>query len=336
MDENQNTFSGQNWREKMCAFFSDKQNRKILVAFLTIFILLIFIFVSVNPPTDFPSGKIVTVSDGESLEQITNGLQDARIIRYAFIFRSAVILLGGERRVAAGDYLLEKPENALTLAWRFAFGQTDIALVKITIPEGWNIKQISDYLPTRLPNFSTVEFQNLATSSEGYLFPDTYFVTPLITPESMVEKMENNFQQKIVSVSQIKNFGKPLSDVVIMASMLEDEAKTTADRQIVAGILWKRLSLGMPLEVDSTISYITGKNLDELTAADLKIDSPYNTYLHTGLPPTPIDNPGLDSLTAAVTPTTTNYLYYLSDKNGIIHYAVTFAEHQKNVAEYLK
>ena len=118
--------------------------------------------------------------------------------------------------------------------------------------------------------------------------------------------------------------------------MLEDEARTTTDRQIVAGILWKRLSLGMPLDVDSTVSYITGKPLDQLTTADLKIKSLYNTYLVAGLPPTPIDNPGLDSLSAAVSASTTPYLYYLSDKDGLMHYAVTFAEHQKNVAKYLK
>ena len=336
MDENQNTFSGQNWREKMRAFFSDKRNRQTLVAFLTIFVLAIFILVSVNPPVGFPSGKIVTVGDGESLEQITTGLQNARVIRFVFVFQSAVILLGGERKVVAGDYLLEKPQNALTLAWRFAFGRTDIALVKITVPEGWDVKQISDYLPTRLPNFNTAEFQNLASSSEGYLFPDTYFVTPNITPELLMEKMQNNFEQKINSVLQIKNFNQPLSSVVIMASMLEDEARTTADRQIVAGILWKRLSMNMPLEVDSTIAYATGKNLTELTSSDLKINSPYNTYLYKGLPPKPIGNPGLDSLTAAVTPTATNYLYYLSDKDGVMHYATTFAEHQKNVAKYLK
>ena len=336
MEENQNTFSGQNWPEKIQACFSNEKNRKKIVAFLVAFILAFFISVIISPPADFPSGKVVTVSEGESLEQITAGLQNSKIIRSAFIFSSTVILLGGERKVVAGDYLLEKPENALELAYRFAFGKTDIPLVKITIPEGWNVRQMSDYLAIHLTNFNTTKFKNIASSSEGYLFPDTYFVSPMATPEFLLQKMRSNFEQKINSIPQIKTFGKPLSDVVIMASMLENEARITADRQIVAGILWKRLALDMPLQVDSTIAYAIGKDLTNLNATDLKIKSPYNTYLNVGLPPGPVGNPGLDALTSAVTPTATNYLYYLSDKNGVMHYAVTFAEHQRNIAKYLK
>ncbi len=336
MQENQNNISEKNWPEKIQAFFSDKRNRNGLFAFLVAFILAIFISIAVIPPANFPTDKVVTVSDGESLEQITAGLKNSGAIRSSFIFSSAVILLGGERKVVAGDYLLKKPQNALELAYRFAFGKTGITLVKITIPEGWSVRQISDYLATKLTNFDSTLFQKTGRPSEGYLFPDTYFISPLISPELLVKKMQDNFQQKIASVFQIKNFGKSLSDIVIMASILEDEARTTTDRQIVAGILWKRLSLGMPLQVDSTIAYVTGKSLTELTASDLKINSPYNTYLHTGLPPTPIGNPGLDALTSAVTPTVTKYLYYLSDKNGLMHYAVSFAEHQKNIQKYLK
>lgn len=336
MEENQNTFSGQNWREKMRAFFSDEKNRKKIIAFLVALVVAIFISIIINPPADFPSGKIITVSEGESLEQITTGLQNAGAIRSSFIFSSTVILLGGERKVVVGDYLLKKPENVLDLAYRFAFGKTDIPLVKITVPEGWNVRQMSDYLAIHLTNFNTTKFKNIASSSEGYLFPDTYFVSPMATPEFLLQKMRSNFEQKINSIPQIKTFRKPLSDVVIMASILENEARTTADRQIVAGILWKRLALGMLLQVDSTIAYVTGKDLTQLTATDLKIKSLYNTYLHKGLPPGPIGNPGLDALTSAVTPIATNYLYYLSDKDGMMHYATTFAEHQKNIAKYLK
>ena len=337
MDENQNNISEKNWREEIRAFFSDERKRNRAGVFLAIFVLLIFISVIVSPPANFPRGKVVTVTPGESLQQITEGLSGAQAIRSDFVFRSAVILLGSERKVVAGDYLLPNPQNALSLAWRFAFGQTDIALVKITIPEGWNSKQISTYLTEHLPNLDEVKFLDIATSFEGYLFPDTYFVSPNITPENLVTKMQNNFFQKVATVPEIKTFDKPFYDIVIMASILEDEARTTTDRKIIAGILWKRIDNGMPLQVDCTVAYATcGGNLSQLTPSDLKVNSPYNTYLHAGLPPTPIDNPGLDSLTAAVTPTSTPYLYYLSDKNGVMHYATTFAEHQNNVAKYLK
>ncbi len=120
-----------------------------------------------------------------------------------------------------------------------------------------------------------------------------------------------------------------------MASILEDEANTLEDKRIIAGILWKRLKLKMPLQVDSTLRYTTGKSSGELTKADLSANNPYNTYVNKGLPPTPISNPGLDSIRAAITPTNTSYLYFLSDKNGNMHYAETFEEHKQNRINYL-
>ena len=126
------------------------------------------------------------------------------------------------------------------------------------------------------------------------------------------------------------------SDIVIVASILEKEVKTSESRAIVSGILWKRLALGMPLQVDATLGYITGKTSAELTIDNLNADSPYNTYRNKGLPPTPISNPGLLALDAALHPKSSPYLYYLSDNNGVIHYAVTFEEHKANKARYLR
>jgi UPF0755 protein len=336
MQEDQNTFQIKNWREKISACFSDKQNQKKVGSFLVAFILSFSVSWIIQPPEKFPQNSIVNIHDGESLDQIALNLKNIGAIKSSFIFRNTVILLGGEKNITADDYLLKSPENVLVLAWRFAHDKTYVNLVKITVPEGWSVREISDYLKNKIPKIDTGKFQKMAMIDEGYLFPDTYFISPTITPESLIGKMKNNFTQKISAVAGIKQSGKSLSDIVTMASILEDEAKTTEDRKIVAGILWKRLSLGMPLQVDSTIAYATTKSLSDLTATDLKIKSPYNTYLYKGLPPTPIGNPGLDAILAAVTPTQTQYLYYISDKNGVMHYAVTFAEHQKNVAKYLK
>jgi len=120
-----------------------------------------------------------------------------------------------------------------------------------------------------------------------------------------------------------------------MASILEGEALTTSDRKLVAGVLWRRLEIGMPLQVDATFSYVNGKTTFELTLDDLKIDSPYNTYKYKGLPPTPINNPGLNSINAALYPTKTKYLYFLSGNDGKMHYARTFEEHKRNRQLYL-
>ena len=148
--------------------------------------------------------------------------------------------------------------------------------------------------------------------------------------------MEDNFEAKINSLSAFATTTRSKEDIIIMASILENETRTPEDRRIVSGILWKRLKLGMPLQVDASFVYVNGKNTYELTANDLKIDSPYNTYKYQGLPPGPIGNPGLDSILAALNPTTTKYLYFLSSLDGKMYYAQTFEQHKKNRELYLK
>lgn len=143
----------------------------------------------------------------------------------------------------------------------------------------------------------------------------------------MIEKLTDNFYQKTGSTSP---------EIIIMASLLEKEAKTEQDRKIISGILWKRLDVGMPLQVDASLNYINGKTSAEMTQKDLNQDSPYNTYKYKGLPLTPICNPGLDAISVALNPISSPYWYYLSDKNGIIHFAKTFEEHKENKFKYLR
>ncbi len=292
-----------------------------------------------EPLTNFPLGSVVTVSSGASLISVAGELKTLHVISSPLVFRSAVILFGGEKGVIAGDYLLDKPEGVFTLAYRLIHGSFHLQPIKVTIPEGWNTSQISAYLGMHIPRFDVTQFLIEAKSQEGYLFPDTYFISPLAVPDTVVRTMRANFDTSTLSLMPImqgfeQTNNVSLSDIITMASILEGEARMTADRQIVAGILWKRLALGMPLQVDSTFMYINGKNTYQLTAQDLKIDSPYNTYIHTGLPPTPIDNPGLDSIRSAVTPTATDYLYFFSARNGTMYYAITYADHVKNIEKY--
>jgi UPF0755 protein len=149
--------------------------------------------------------------------------------------------------------------------------------------------------------------------------------------------MKNNFIEKIKTLDdKIKYFNKPLADIIKMAGILEEEARTMETRRVVAGILWKRLSMGMPLQVDSSFKYINGKISKTLTLDDLQIDSPYNSYTHKGLLPTPISNPGLGAIEAAITPIKTSYLYFLTDDAGNMHYGKTFEEHVANKEKYLR
>jgi UPF0755 protein len=155
----------------------------------------------------------------------------------------------------------------------------------------------------------------------------------------MIQAMKANFNAQIAEPAvheKIVASGVTLHDLIIMASLIEKEAPDTQNREIISGILWKRLSLGMPLQVDAVFPYITGKPVNQITQADYTINSPYNTYTHVGLPPGPITNPGLDAITAAAAPTSTPYLYYLSDKQGNFHYSKTLQEQVSNEKKYLK
>lgn len=303
----------------------------LVVLFSFIFFIIINIFVS---PKNFPTQTILTINSGDSLQKITEQLYNEKIIRSKFIFRSYIIVKGGEKNIIAGDYLLSKKQGSLSLANRFTEGLFGLNDIRITIPEGWNVFQIADYLEKTLIKFNKDEFLSLAIKDEGYLFPDTYFVSPTIKEKTLVDLMRNNFESKVSKIEDINNSDKPLEDIIKMASILEGEAKPK-DRRMVAGILWKRLSLGMPLQVDASFVYINGKNTFQLSLDDLKIDSPYNTYRYKGLPPTPISNPGVDSIVAAINPEKTNYLYFLTGKDGNMHYAKTFDEHKRNKELYL-
>lgn len=309
-----------------------------VVLCIAVFVLSIVGYVVVwKTPRDFPVHTIVSVQPGESLETVTQKFTTLRIIRSPFVFRSLVILLGGEKKVTAGDYLLTDKDSPLTLAWRIIEGKFGMEPVKVTIPEGLNNEEISTIIAKKLVVFDAISFEKEAVKKEGYLFPDTYFFPPTAKPQEVIDRMTNNFNEKIKTIeSDIQSFGKSVSDVVIMASILEGEAKDTESRQIVAGILWKRIALGMPLQVDATFKYINGKDSSNLTLDDLKIDNAYNTYTNRGLPPTPINNPGIDALLAAVTPTKTDYLYFLTGKDGKMYYAKTFEQHKANKVKYLK
>ncbi len=287
------------------------------------------------PSNDFPLGQIVTIYSGDTLQGVALNLKESNVIRSPFMFRLAVSFLGGEKKLIAGDYLLDKKEGPLDLAYRITQGKFHTLNFKATIPEGWNSLQIAEYLKRNLKNFDSQKFIELAKDKEGYLFPDTYFLSPTIKPEVVVETMTNNFKNQIKKVPDLEKSEHTVNEIIIMASILEEEARTTESRRMVAGILWKRLEMGMPLQVDSTFLYINGKTTYELTAEDLKINSPYNTYKFKGLPSGPISNPGLDAISSAINPIESKYLYFLSSKSGNMYYATTFEQHKRNKELYL-
>jgi UPF0755 protein len=298
------------------------------------------------PPGDFPVGTIVTIPKNSGLSKIADDLATRGIIRSTFLYKAYVVLLRYDYGVQAGDYLFDAPQSALRVAYRTVYGVNGLPRIKVTIPEGSNSKDISDILAKNISGFASTTFFLLAKAQEGYLFPDTYFFYQNTTPQEAVSAMRADFDARIAGASSSINRFLSSSgissgsrhsqgDIVKTASIVEKEATSSADRRIIAGILWKRLADNYPLQVDPPFFYFLGKDSSQLTLDDLAVDSPYNLYKHTGLPPTPIDSPGLDAIIDTVTPTATSYWYYLSDSKGNIHYAVTYEEHLANKAKWV-
>jgi UPF0755 protein len=316
--------------------------KKVLVlaaSILCVVALLVLLFILIRPPRDFPFDTVVRVADGETLSGIASKLAEAGALRSEFIFKAFVTLFAGSKGLQAGEYYLEGPQSSLRLAWRFSKGSYDLKLVRVTIPEGTNSMEIAKIFAEnrKFTNFDEEEFAKSAAKYEGYLFPDTYLFLPNVEEKDVIDAMLENYQKKIAELSaDIAGFGRSITDVIKMASIIEEEARTEETRRTIAGILWKRFDEGMPLQVDAAFAFVNGKKDSKyITLEDLQIDSPYNTYVRKGLPPTPISNPGLAAIKATVTPIPTKYYFYLSDIEGNMHYAVTHDGHLANKAKYI-
>jgi UPF0755 protein len=295
--------------------------------------VLLIAFYEASAPSNFPSGTVITIREGQTLKNIGGALSDGHYIRSKALFTSFVTAFGGERHISPGDYYFDTPKNVASIAWQIALGRHNILPIKITIPEGENVREISQILAEKISGFDAMYFIKKATPHEGYLFPETYFFYPSGTPDSILQSMTEMFAVKTDSLLGTR---KDRDDIVIVASLIEREAHGSDDRAIISGILHNRLDAGMPLQVDASVAYARGIPEESLSKSDLTIKSPYNTYLVVGLPPTPIANPGISALTASMNPAPTDYYYYLHDKTGQIHYARTYKEHQQNVFKYLK
>ena len=298
----------------------------LLVLYLTFF----------SAPISFPEGRVLSIEQGLSVREVGALLEEEKIIRSPSVFKVLVRLMGG--RNIAGKYSFQQRENIFSVAWRIAEGDFNIKPVRVQVLEGATVRDIATLLSEKVPGFNDDAFYRLAKPKEGYLFPDTYFIYPGSTPENILHMLENGFkditEHPLVEVA-IQGSGHSLSEIVIMASILEKEVPATYDRRLIAGILWKRIELGMPLQVDAVFPYIIGKNSYELTRDDLTIDSPYNTYVYKGLPVGPIANPSLDAILAAATPIKSDYLFYLSDREGELHYSVTYEQHLAAKRKYI-
>lgn len=286
-------------------------------------------------PAEFVSGSIVRIVQGTPAPFAAQALADARVIKHPSLLRLVLRMSGKSESIRAGTYRFDTPQNLFTIADRLSAGAYGFPPVRLTFPEGYTVREAAAQVAETFPSISREAFLKEALPYEGYLFPDTYFFSASSDAASMVALMRSNFNKKIARVTSEVRAPNTFSDTVILASLLEREARTLESKRVIAGILKNRLGLDMPLQVDAVFGYIFGRGTYSPSYADLAVDSPYNTYTHKGLPPGPISNPGLDSLEAAANPAKTDYLYYLTGKDGLMHYATTHAGHQANRKKYL-
>jgi UPF0755 protein len=304
---------------------------------LSVLIVIIMMIIGSMPPKEYISEPFtIKVSKDMNISSVADKLYSYHVISSKFLFKVAAVVFSRNHGIFAGDYRFTERQNLFTIASRMVKGEQGQPKVKITIPEGTNVYDMAYIYLRGLSDFNAPRFVSLAQKYEGYLFPDTYYFLANAGPEEIIKTMRDNFNEKVKTIEpQIKAFNKPFSQILIMASIVEEEARADESRKIVAGILWKRLAKDMLLQVDAPFYYTTGK-AGGFTLDDLKVNSPYNTYINKGLPKSPISNPGLGAILDTVTPIETAYFFYLTGNDGQMRYAVDFNKHIENKNQYLK
>jgi UPF0755 protein len=287
-----------------------------------------------------------TVASGSSARTIADDLKNAKLIVNEKSFLRTLETEGLDQNLRSGSFRLSPSMTLRDVITILTEGNGEMV---VTIPEGWTIREIDTHL-TELGLIQEGEFSQCALNCEfeydfledvdnleGFLFPDTYFVdSGNFVTRNFIDKLLSNFDQKLTPELRqgIKDLGKDVHDVIIVASMIEREVFTEGDIPIVSGIIWKRLRNSWPLGIDATLLYVQDDNV--LTAEDLQMDTRYNTRLYQGLPPTAISNPGIASIEGAIYPEDSEYWFYLNTLDtGEVIYAVTNAEHETNKDLYL-
>lgn len=305
----------------------------IIIATLTL------LFILWLQPFEIGENKVF-ISKGLSGSQIAGLLEENGIARSKIEFLLWLKLLNKERELKPGEYNLKIYKNPIYLIQRLTQGtRSDVA---ITIPEGWTMAEIARFLGSKglvdeksfLDLCYNQKFLNelgvKGSSVEGYLFPDTYFFSPTQSDSQIIRIFVENFYRRIRKITDVQ--GESLLKIIILASLVEKEAKFDDERPLIARVFLNRLKLHKPLESCATVIYAKHlKNPDliitSLTERDLKFESPYNTYLNKGLPPGPICSPGLKSIAAVLNPADVDYLYFVLCGNGRHHFSKTYREH---------
>ncbi len=300
----------------------------LLIPLFVLVILFVGSFLYIKtlllPPSTNSEKVSFMINKGSSVSLIGNNLQKNGLIKNSTVFRLYVQLTGTQNKIQAGEFDLSKNLTVDQIIEKLKKGPTEIL---VTIPEGLRKEEVAEKYKLALNKDDSFvkEFLLLTNGKEGYLYPESYLFPQTASPAQIVNRMIKTFDAKVKDVSYKQ---------LIMASMLERETFADSEKPIVAGILYKRIENDWPLQVDATLQYIKG-NWKPVYSVDKELDSPFNTYKNLGLPPSPICNPSLSSIEAAISPEDSDFWYYIHDNDAKIHFAKTLEEHNLNINEYL-
>jgi len=291
-------------------------------------------------PKMWQDAATLEVTPGMSVRDIAAAAKANNLVRSEGLLFFVLSYFHDPTRIFAGQYLFITPATVLAVAEKLAASTIESDTIALTFPEGIRVRDMATIAARTLDSFSTIDYLALTSGKEGRLFPETYFVPRDYSAEALVELQETTFADTI-EVLRVNYPSIDIDQAVIIASILEREANDAISMGLVAGIFNNRLAIGMPLQADATIEYTIETPLGELPPGELarklrEFDSPYNSYLNRGLPPTAIGNPGLQALQAAFAPTPSDYFYYITGNDGNFYYAETFDEHNQNINRHLR
>ncbi|MBK7629884.1 MAG: endolytic transglycosylase MltG [Ignavibacteriales bacterium] len=333
---------------KILNIFSKLQIAIIIAVFIAIVLAGNFTFFTPNH-FDKTAPYTFEVKDGESFTSVTERLYKQSIIPNKFNFKLAAFIYGAEKKIKAARFYIPNDLSYLDLLDLFVNGPADY-LKPIKINDGQTLKWLGAKVK-RDVNIDSAAFVNLATDKgfikslglsvstlEGYLFSKKYKVYENSSPEEAVKIFYKGFTDFFIdSLKQrAKKIGLSVHQVLTLASIIKGETNLSEEMPIISGVYHNRLRIGMRLQADPTIQYLLPGGWRRLTYADLKIESKYNTYKYSGLPPGPINNPGANAIMAALYPDKNNYLYFVANGIGGHKFAKSYSDHLKNVAQFRK
>ncbi len=347
-NQSEQQFSGQ--RRRVVLFLA------VAAVIFLVAATLVYAYYEIYTPVNKNNVEAVefTVAKGQGVKEIAWQLASARLIRSAWWFKVYILYKKRSSAMQAGKYALGQNFNVPEIVGTITGGKVILNEVKITFPEGFSNKQViarmgeqglpaDGALGNETVDSYQVQYKFLSdapagASLEGFLFPDTYIFDRDDKSSAIIKKFLDNFDKKLTPDlrEQISRQGRKIYDIIILASIVQQEAIGEEDMSLIAGVFANRLKINIALESDATINYVTGKKDRQPLYEDLKIKSSYNTYLYRGLPPGPIANPGLEAIKAAISPAKTESLYFLHPLDGPTVFSKTLDEHNRNKAKWLK